>query len=423
MKRKTLLLLAVIVLLWAWLPTAAQSFLPKTIQFKGSPEYSDQELLAAVGLKKGAPIAYSDVKGYSQKLLDTGLFDSAKFTFDGIDLVFTLVPSTLHPMRLINLPLNPGTELDAELHDRVPLYHGKVPSEGSLTEQVRSALETMLAAKGIKAAVTVMADLAEKQHQGTVMSYDITTPQVRVGAIHLEGVSAALQTQVQHLAEHITGSAFDTENSAGNLEQAISLLYADEGYAAVKVHAARSGDAVVTAAAIDIPLSATVEEGRQYKLGFIRVLPDSPVAQAEIDHAVVSHTAMGQTIRDTLFMIASRCKSKGYLNCKVTPHPVMDDASATVNYTIEIDSGPVFHFASVRFENVTEGLRNRLMRVWQMLPGDPFDESQLPGFLARAQKQDPVLMQSLAGVGASYKDYADEQTHEVNCVIRFTKLQ
>jgi outer membrane protein assembly factor BamA len=326
-------------------------------------------------------------------------------------------------MRLINLPLNTGKELDAALHERVPLYHGKVPSEGDLTEQVRGALEAILAAKGIKATVTVMADLAEKQLQGTVMSYAIAAPPVHVGAIHLEGVSAVLQAQVQHLADHATGSAFDTENSAGNLEQAISLLYADDGYASVKIHASRSDETVVTAAEIDIPFSVTVEEGRQYRLGFIHVPPDSLVAQAEIDRAVVSHTAMGQTIRDTLFMIASRCKSKGYLNCRVTPHPVMDDASATVNYTIEIDSGPVFHFASVKFENVTEGLRNRLMRVWQMLPGDPFDESQLPGFLARAQKQDPVLMQSLAGVGASYKDYADQQTHEVNCVIRFTKLQ
>lgn len=34
---------------------ASQQFKPKTIQFKGDPEYTDAELLAAAGLKPGSP--------------------------------------------------------------------------------------------------------------------------------------------------------------------------------------------------------------------------------------------------------------------------------------------------------------------------------------------------------------------------------
>jgi hypothetical protein len=54
---------------------------------------------------------------------------NSHFTFNGVDLVFVLVPATaLYPVRLENLPLTPGKELDAALHDRIPLYHGKVPA-------------------------------------------------------------------------------------------------------------------------------------------------------------------------------------------------------------------------------------------------------------------------------------------------------
>ena len=42
MKRTCFLLLTAIVLLASSLPIAAQKFLPKTIQFKGAPEYSDE---------------------------------------------------------------------------------------------------------------------------------------------------------------------------------------------------------------------------------------------------------------------------------------------------------------------------------------------------------------------------------------------
>jgi len=53
MKRPILLLLTALLFLSSSLPASAQKFLPKTIQFKGDPEYSDQELLTAAGLKKG----------------------------------------------------------------------------------------------------------------------------------------------------------------------------------------------------------------------------------------------------------------------------------------------------------------------------------------------------------------------------------
>jgi outer membrane protein assembly factor BamA len=265
-----------------------------------------------------------------------------------------------------------------------------------------------------------------KLRKVTAISYSITAPPVRLGAIHLEGVSAALQAKVEFTANHEAGSPFDTENSGRNLEHALELFYEEEGYAAVKVHAFRSGDPLATAKAIDVPFSVLVEEGRVYKLGTIYLPPDALITQADIDkffgqnaHAV----AKGQALRLAWFMIASRYKAKGYLDCAVTPHPEFDEASGTVNYTVDIKPGAVYHLAFVKFENVSDELRSRLMRVWQMLPGDTFDENYVANFIVTAEREDPVLMRSLAGVKISYDVLADQQTHEVNCVIHFKKVQ
>jgi len=426
MRRISFLLLPAVALLCANLSAAGQKFVPKTIQFKGAPEYSDQELLAAAGLKKGTVLDFAEMKEHSQKLMDTGVFETLNFKFDGVDLVYTLVPSTaLYPVRLDNLPLVSGTELDAKLHDRLPLYHGKVPAEGGLLEGVRRAMGEMLAAQGIKAAVAAIPYTDPKLHKVGAISLAITTPPVRVGPIHMEGVSAPLQSAVQRVADHEAGSPFDAENSARNLEHALELFYTDLGYAAAKAHAIRSGEPIVTADAIDVPFSATIDEGRIYKLGSIHLPPDAPVTLAEIDKVLAPHAglAKGQAFRDAWFMIASRYKSKGYLDCKLTPHPEFDETTGTVNYTVDVNPGAVYHMAFVRFENVSDELRVRLMRVWQMLPGDPFDESYLSGFVLRAQKEDPALMRSLSGVAANYKIAADPETHEVSCVLHFTKLQ
>jgi outer membrane protein insertion porin family len=422
MQRPLLLVLTATVLLAASLPVAAQKFLPKSIQFKGDPEYSDQELLDAAGLKKGIVLTSAEMKDHSKRLMDTGVFDTLSFKFDGVDLTYTLVPSTtLFPIRLENLPLTPGKELDAALHDRLPLYHGKVPADGGLLDNVRQVLEEMLAAKGVKATVAAMPFGTPGTKNVTAMNFAITAPPVRVGAIQLEGVSPEMQSKVKFFADHAKGAPFDTENTETNLEHTFESFYAEEGYAAVKVHAFRSGDPVFTPNAITLPFSVVVVEGRLYKLGSIRLPSDSVVTPAEIDKAIGSPgqtAAKGLTLRSTWLLIASRYKSRGYLDCAVTPHPEFDEASGTVSYTVDIDPGPVYHLAFVKFDNVSDNLRKLLMRSWQMLPGDPFDESYVSNFIVKAQKDDPALQRTLATVKVTYDVRADQQTHDVNVVIR-----
>jgi len=287
MKRTFYLLLTALVYLAAGQPAAAQQkFTPKTIQFKGAPEYSDQELLAAAGLKIGAVLDSAEMSGHSQKLMDSGVFETLAFKFDGVDLVYTLVMHTeLYPVRLENLPLTPGKEMDAALHDRIPLYHGKVPAERGLTEQVRQALEEMLAAKGIKANVTATPYTDQKLQTVTAMNYSITDPPVRVGEIHLQGVSPEMQAKVKSVAVRAMKTDYDTENTVGNIERAFVLLYTDEGYAAVKVHAERSDHPIAGSQTIDIPFNVTIEEGRHYNLGSIYLPSGEPLNLTEINKA------------------------------------------------------------------------------------------------------------------------------------------
>lgn len=425
MERPILLLLTATVLFAVSQPADAQKFLPKSIQFKGAPEYSDQELLDAAGLKKGTVLNVAEMKDHSQKLMDTGVFDTLSFKFDGQDLIYTLVPAiTLLPIRLENLPLTPGKELDAKLHDRFPLYHGKVPSEGSLLDSVRGALEEMLASQGIKATVKAMPFGTPGTKNVTAMNFSIESPPVRVGTIQLDGISPEMLSGVKSVAQNVIGTPFDTENTEKNLEHIFELFYTDEGYAAVKVHVERSGNPVIAPDAIAIPYSVSIQEGRLYKLGSIHLPANALVTQEEIDKIIGSHggtTAKGLTLRSIWYLISTRYKSKGYLDCAINPQPEFDEASGIVNYTMDIQPGPVYHLALVKFDNVSDELRRLLMRSWQMLPGDPFDLTYVSNFIVKAQKDDPALQRTLATVKVTYDVRADPQTRNVNVVIRLEK--
>jgi outer membrane protein insertion porin family len=217
---------------------------------------------------------------------------------------------------------------------------------------------------------------------------------------------------------------FDSANSTANVENAFRGFYEDQGYAAVKVRAVRSGDAVVSADSIRIPFSVTVDEGRPYKLGAIQLPADAPVEKADVDKilkAAAANQSQGVGIRSVWIMVAQRYKSKGYLDCVLTPRAETDDAAGTVNYTLDVNPGPVYHLAFVKFDNVSDQMRVLLMKNWQMLPGDPFDATYATTFILKAQMQDPVLQRSLVGVKAKLDYTADPATHEVNLVMRLER--
>ncbi|MGO9316675.1 MAG: hypothetical protein ACLPXT_10200 [Terracidiphilus sp.] len=427
--KRTFFLLLIAIIFFAYSQTAvAQKFQPKTIQFKGAPEYSDEELMAAAGLKKGAILDYAEMNSHSQKLMDTGVFETLAFKFDGVDLVFTLVPHTeLYPVRLENLPLTPGKELDAALHDRVPLYHGKVPAERGLTEQVRQALEEMLAAKGIKANVAAMPYTDPKSNTVTAISYAITDPPVRVGEIHLEGVSPEKRAQVKLIANRETKTDYDTENTAGNIERAFVLLYTDEGYAAVKVHVEQSGNPVSGSQAIEIPFNVTIDEGRHYKLGSIHLPSGELLTLAEINKAagIVSNAVEKQSVKEgvalrtALLYVAGQYKSKGYMDCVITPHLQFDEAAGNVNYTLEVEPGPVYTMGKLTIQNSAADLRAAMWNAWKMPEGAVFSEKAISDYYST--QGDTPLGRTFASANCKYTLTKNIDTHTVDVTLRVEK--
>jgi outer membrane protein assembly factor BamA len=425
MRRHLCLLLVAVSVCVAVRPAASQKFLPKSIKFQGDPEYSDAELLAAAGLKKGVVLRYTEMQDYCKRLLATGAFSTVAFKFDGQDLIFLLSPPTdLFPVRLENLPLTLGKDLDAKLHDQIPLYHGNVPAEGGLADDVAACLQKMLAAEGLQATVIATTAADQFTHKVVAVSYSITTPPVLVGVSHIEGVSDAFATRVRAVLNDAAKNPFSTADSAGNLERAVEQFYSDQGYASAKIHVARSGDPTTAPEAITVPFAIQVEEGRVYTVTSIQLPPGAPVTQAEINKTLAPMPGgppLGVRVRTIWTLMASRYRAKGYLDCKITPRAHINDADATVAYTVDVDPGTVYHLAFVKFDNVSDELRSHLIRYWEMMPGDPFDESYVATFIIRAQQQDPDLRLSLVGVKTNFDVTANPDTHDVNVVIRLER--
>jgi outer membrane protein insertion porin family len=395
----------------------------KSIRFQGAPQYAQDELLAAAGLKPDARLSASEIKVHARQLNDTGFFAAIKFTADSKGLLFTLMPvSQLFPIHLDNLPLAPGKDLDDALHARFPLYRGQVPASGSVLEGIRQSLEQMLAAQGLKATVKAEVTSGLGPKKITAMNFTITSPTVRIGQIQLSGVSAAMQAKANALVAAQTGNDFDTENTAIGLQHAFADLYQDQGYAAVEVAVTRIAPAIVTDQSAAIPFSVAIKEGGIYTLGAINYPAGALIARAEVQKALAKYPASAGRPLD-LFISAVRdaYRARGYLDCAIDSHPAFNEATHIVNYNLGVTAGPLYQMGAVQFDGAPDPMAQKLTRLWKLAPGATFDESYVSSFAARTQKQDRALNKWLQTVIANYDEKPDPATHTVNVILHFAK--
>ncbi len=395
----------------------------KAIRFQGASQYTLDELLAAADLKPDAHLTPTEVKAHAKRLNDTGFFAVVKFSTDSKGLLFTLTPSSqLFPLHLDNLPLTPGKELDDKLHQRFPLYHGLLPASGSVVEGIRQALEEMLASQGIGATVKAVLTSGLGPKRITAVNFTVASPAVQVGAIRLTGVSAPMLAKASQLVASMTGSDFDTENSAIGLRHAFEDLYQNQGYAAVHVDVTEVETPIVSNQAIQIPYAVAIKEGGVYKLGSIAYPSDALVPRAEIQK-MVSKVPAGSGRPLDLFLVAvgDAYRARGYLDCAVVPNPSFNEATRIVNYSVEVTPGAAYKMGAVQFDGASDAMAARLKAAWKLAPGAAFDASYVSGFAALAQKKDKALAKWMQTVITTYDVKADSDTHQVNCIFHFAK--
>ena len=406
--------------------SAASAAAPKktpSISFQGVPQYTQQELLTAAGIHPGARLSATEVRARARQLNDTGLFASIKFTASSRGVVFTLTPaSTLYPVHLDNLPLAAGQPLEEQLRQKLPLYHGQLPASGSIVDAACALLQQMLADQGIQATVkaTLTSDLGPKKI--TAVNFSIASPAVRIGQLQLSGVSVAMRAQALTLVGSLTGSPFDTDNSAVGIEHAFHDLYQDQGYLAAQISLTPAAP-VVSAQSIDIPYQVSVRAGSVYKFGAIRYPADAPLPRAAVDKALARYAAgSGRPLDLFLAAVHDAYHASGYLDCTAASEPVFNEATHIADYRIVITPGAAYKLGAVHFDGAPDPLAARLQHLWSMAPGSIFDESYANSFAAFAQKKDKMLGKWLPTVLATVEVKTNPETQQADCTIHFSKI-
>ena len=395
----------------------AQKYVPKKITFSGTT-LSQSDLLAVSGLKPGASLGQADIQAGAQRLIDTGMFSDVHFSFDGIALNYALKPADgMQPVSYANFPWWDAKALTAAVAAKVPLFHGEIPPESPMQQEVAAALTELLAEKGVTATVTgVLRAPAGAEKTGAIV-YHIDTPPVEVGSVHLSGVSTDWAEPVLAIQSAAVGQNFDGATEA-TLTTALRAIYRRQGYLEMAMTGYSHGAPEVTDGKVMVPVSAVVAEGPQFRVRGMHFAGDSVVTAEEFNKTSRLHLAdiaNEDLLHATLAAMSAEYRSHGYLRAQLDANPKLDAMTRTVDYTIAVQPGPVFTMGTLGLVNVNDLQRAEILKAWPLKEGGVYDPLEVAQFLQKYKNQ----LHSLDGWSASYKEYDHEDSHVVDLVVTF----
>jgi outer membrane translocation and assembly module TamA len=126
-----------------------------------------------------------------------------------------------------------------------------------------------------------------------------------------------------------------------------------------------------------------------------------------------------QLWKQTQELVAAPYKTHGYLDAKIDAVPALDRAHHTVDYTIRVEPGAVYHMGKLTVVNLSSAQQAEVMPYWLMREGDAYNPTLVPQFMEDYHRERAPQLQSIRGWSFNAKWSANRDTHAVDVVLTF----
>ncbi len=393
------------------------------IVFNHPGPYSQAQLETAAGIRAGTKFNADDLGNAAQHLVDTGYFDNVGATLTGnvtsATVLFDIEPTDSTRMLHVgfeNFVWLSHSEIEDALHAKSPLFDDYLPESSPLADIFNAALVDALAAKGVTAKVahdTVEPTMLRPERS---LEFRISAPAIRVANVKLGGVQPDLVPLIQKSVNAAAKAPYDEGLAGITTADRILTPLLDAGYA----QATLSDISLVpsfTGNAASVVLSATLTPGDIYhvsKIDFAGTPLLSAGSFAASERLHPGDLASRALLLETLAPLDLVYRKQGYMDVIIDVRPTADLATHQVAYTVSVKPGEQYRVKEVTAKNLDPAARADFDRGYLMKTGELYN----PDYLAHFLKNNTALLK-LAGYSASWKAYADPNTHTVDVVLTF----
>lgn len=382
-----------------------------SLKATGTTRYSDQEILAASGLRIGQDAAEGDFKEAAHRLGESGVFPDVVYSFSfsdaGVKLDLKLIDidkSKLVPASFENFVWFTDAELLAEIESRVPLFKRMLPTSGTLPDEVNRALQALLSEKHYAGRVDFLRET--KQTGGDLIGfvYRVEEISIRIRNVEFPGATPEQLVFLRNAARTLSGDEYVQSRLETVAQYDFLPLFSERGYLkasfgppeprVVTETEAERGEAAPNEIEVDALLPVT--PGKVYLISGVTWTGTSAVKSDEASQFF--HLAAGQPANPVRLArdaenLTNLYRSRGYMAVRIKPQAQIDDQNATVRYDMNITEGGLYKMGELEIIGVDSSSKDRLREAWTLREGDIYNAAYTRKFLDEAPRLLPKGLQ------------------------------
>jgi len=395
----------VTVLLWlssafAQTPKSSSKELPptafklKSVQVIGTSRYRAEDVVRAADLQLGQSFHDDDLKSTVRLLGESGAFAavsySSQFETDGARVKLKLRDADrFFPAQFDNVVWFTDRELLERLHAKVPLFDGKLPSNGTLAADVAEALQLLLIEKNVAGQVDYLRPFDEDNPVEEFV-FTVSGPNITIRNVEFSGAGPAELPTLAAAAQKLEGVEYRRPTIRAMEDKTFLSVYREHGY--LKAVFGDPQPTVVQNDARDIlvDVRVSVQPGHQYRLAGIQISgnDDFPAATLRAAFRVQDgEVANVPELDKDLATIRQICGTRGYMDASTKAEVRTNDSGLTVLYLVSIVEGDVYKMGEVEIRGLDSQTTTRLENNWTLHRGDTYDASYVGRFLEQAYKE------------------------------------
>ena len=359
------------------------------IEFKGLERVTEAEALEKSGLRTGQVVTIADLDAAADRLVASGLFKNLSYGVkgktDNAVLTFTVIEQSWNMAVVFdNFYWFTDDELKEAVRRKLPAFDGTAPEAGNVTEQIRLALQELLAARKIEGTVEykLTSDVSNRVVRHL---FRVKDAGLRVCKLNFAGARAVSEEMLVLKSGGIFDNDYSQVYTAEFVESNLLPLYRERGYLRASIAAPKTKQEA-TDECKGVGLTLYVDEGPIYVWDKAVWEGNTVLTQQELDAALGMKSreiANGLKIDKGLAGVRKAYGRKGYLALRMRAAPEFDDENRRVAYRYAIEEGPQYHMGDLRITGLTEQDSNNLHGRWRLLHGEVYDEGYLEEFLKK----------------------------------------
>lgn len=371
----------------------------------GSKRFASADIAASSGLQLGFIAVDEDFKKAARRLAETGAFTDVAYTFsysaEGTKLELQVTDAAkFFPAHFEDFVWFSDADLQKRLHERLPLFHGDLPTSGSLPDLVSDVLQAMLVENNIPGLVRYMRP-SDRGGPTSLFIYGVTGVLIRVRNIEFSGAGADELPLLEAAAKRLPDQEYTRTGLASFAQRELLPVYHAHGY--LKAVFGAPTPIVVKLAPgdpnlenhPDVPNEAFVDvtfpvtPGPQYKISALEWVGNHEFPADKLQALVRARPGqVANTVQlaADLLEVKKLYGSRGYITATFKTEATFDNTANTVVLHMEVKEESVYHMGELQFRGLDNSLITKLRAIWKLRPGDVYDLGYTDEFWPQANK-------------------------------------